>query len=284
MAYPLKGANSFSSIHRTVPVLLVIRLGISVALSIRRHYFNGRYAKRAYVITTKKKHPAVSAKKTRKSSRVRTSTSALEKEQKNLPIVGIGASAGGLKAFEQFFSQMPPDSGMAFILVLHLDPTHVSMLPELLRKYTEMPIRQAEDGAQVEANTIHIIPPNKKMAIKHGTLILTEPTEPRGLRLPIDTFFRSLAEDQGKTAIGVILSGTGTDGTLGLKAIKDTGGLVIVQDLASADFDGMPRSAIDTGLVDYVLPPAKIAEQLLRPAKSSRSESSGTTTARSEEH
>ena len=229
---------------------------------------------------TAKKNPAdrPAQKKRHKFSRTGNSTPATKNTKQPL-IVGIGASAGGLKAFEQFFSHMPPDSGMAFILILHLDPTHVSMLPELLRKYTEMPIRQAEDGAKVEANTIHIIPPNKKMAIKHGTLFLTEPTEPRGLRLPIDTFFRSLAEDQGNTAIGVILSGTGTDGTLGLKAIKDTGGLVIVQDLASADFDGMPRSAIDTGLVDYVLPPAKIAEQLLRPAKSSRSESSGTTTA-----
>ena len=126
-----------------------------------------------------------------------------------------------------------------------------------------MPIRQAEDGAKVEANTIHIIPPNKKMAIKHGTLVITEPTEPRGLRLPIDTFFRSLAEDQGSNAIGIILSGTGTDGTLGLKAIKHAGGLVIAQDLASAEFDGMPRSAIGTGLVDYVLAPEKIPAQLM---------------------
>lgn len=232
------------------------------------------------MITTKKKH--VSAKKTRKSSRVRTSTSALEKEQKNLPIVGIGASAGGLRAFEQFFSQMPPDSGMAFILILHLDPTHVSMLPELLRKYTQMPIRQAEDGAKVEANTIHIIPPNKKMVIKHKMLVVTEPTEPRGLRLPIDTFFRSLAEDQGSNAIGIILSGTGTDGTLGLKAIKDAGGLVIVQDLASAEFDGMPRSAIGTGLVNYVLVPEKIPAQLMNYAKASRPQRSGTATALSD--
>jgi two-component system CheB/CheR fusion protein len=234
------------------------------------------------VITTKKKHPTVSAKKTRKSSRVRTSTSALEKEQKNLPIVGIGASAGGLKALEQFFSQMPADGGMAFVLILHLDPTRVSMLPELLRKYTEMPIRQAEDGAKVATNTIHIIPPNKKMAIKHGVLVVTEPTEPRGLRLPIDTFFRSLAEDQGNNAIGIILSGTGTDGTLGLKAIKDAGGLVVVQDLASAEFDGMPRSAIGTGLVDYALAPEKIPAQLMNYAKGCRPQRSGTATALSD--
>ena len=235
---------------------------------------------------TKKKKPTHDRrkKKPRKSSRVRTSTSPLESNQNNPLIVGIGASAGGLRAFEQFFSQMSPDSGMAFNLVLHLDPTHVSMLPELLKKYTKMPIRQAEDGAKVEANTIHIIPPNKKMAIKHGTLVVTEPTEPRGLRLPIDTFFYSLAEDQGRNAIGVILSGTGTDGTLGLKAINAAGGLVIAQDLASAEFDGMPRSAIGTGLVDYVLAPEKIGQQLVKYAPGSRPQRSGTTTALSENY
>jgi two-component system CheB/CheR fusion protein len=235
---------------------------------------------------TKKKKPTHDRrkKKPRKSSRVRTSTSPLESNQNYPLIVGIGASAGGLRAFEQFFSQMSPDSGMAFNLVLHLDPTHVSMLPELLKKYTKMPIRQAEDGAKVEANTIHIIPPNKKMAIKHGTLVVTEPTEPRGLRLPIDTFFYSLAEDQGSKAIGVILSGTGTDGTLGLKAINAAGGLVIAQDLASAEFDGMPRSAIGTGLVDYVLAPEKIGQQLVKYAAGSRRQRSGTTTALSENY
>jgi two-component system, chemotaxis family, CheB/CheR fusion protein len=182
-----------------------------------------------------------------------------------------------LKAFERFFSKMTPDSGMAFVLVPHLDPSHVSMLPELLRKYTKMALFQAEDGTKVEPNTIYIIPPNKKMAIKHGSLVLTEPTEPRGLRLPISAFFRSLAEDQGSNAIGVILSGTGTDGTLGLKAIKDAGGLVIAQDLASAEFDGMPRSAIETGLVDYVLAPEKMPEQILNYAKGSRPQRRGTT-------
>ena len=150
------------------------------------------------------------------------------------------------------------------------------MLPELLRKYTEMAVHQAKDGMKVEPNTIYIIPPNRKMAIKQGALIVTEPTEPRGLRLPIDTFFRSLAEDQGSNAIGVILSGTGTDGTLGLKAIKDAGGLVIAQDVASAEFDGMPRSAIETGLVDYVLAPEKIPAQLQNYAKGSRPQRSGT--------
>ena len=231
-------------------------------------------------MSAKKNQTARSAQKTRrKSSRARTSASPFKSKQKNLLIVGIGASAGGLKAFERFFSQMPSDSGMGFVLILHLDPSHVSMLPDLLSKYTKMPILQTEDGAKVEANTVHIIPPNKKMAIKHGALVLTAPTEPRGLRLPIDAFFRSLAEDQGSNAIGVILSGTGSDGTLGLKAIKDAGGLVIAQDLASAEFDGMPRSAMGTGLVDYVLAPENIAQQLLKYAAGSRPQRSGRTTA-----
>jgi two-component system, chemotaxis family, CheB/CheR fusion protein len=219
-----------------------------------------------------------SSKKRPKFSRAGNSIPPLENKQRNFLIVGIGASAGGLKAFEHFFSKMTPDSGMAFILIPHLDPSHVSMLPELLRKYTEMAVLEANDGTKVESNTIYIIPRNKKMAIKHGALVLTEPTEPRGLRLPIDTFFRSLAEDQRSDAIGVILSGTGTDGTMGLKAIKDAGGLVIAQNLASAEFDGMPRSAIETGLVDYVLAPEKIAEQLLNYAKGSRPQRRGATT------
>jgi two-component system CheB/CheR fusion protein len=176
----------------------------------------------------------------------------------------MGASAGGLKAFEQFFSKVPPDCGMAFVLIPHLDPGHVSMLPELLKKYTRMPVLQVKDAMQAEPNTISIIPPNKNMAIMHGTLLLSDVAEPRGLRLPIDTFFRSLAEDQGSNAIAVVLSGTGTDGTLGLRAIKENGGLAIAQDAASAEYDGMPRSALQTGLLDYVLPPDKIGELLAK--------------------
>lgn len=206
-------------------------------------------------------------------------TPPLEHRKTGFPIVGIGASAGGLKAFELFFSKMPPDSGMAFILVPHLDPTHVSMLPELLSRYTAMPILQASDRRRVEPHTIYIIPANKKMAINHGTLVLTEPTEPRGLRLPIDGFFRSLAADQGSNAIGIILSGTGTDGTMGLQAIKDAGGLTVAQDPTSAEFDGMPGSAIETGMVDYVLAPEKIPEQILNYAKGSRPQRSRITPA-----
>lgn len=184
-------------------------------------------------------------------------------------MVGIGASAGGLKAFERFFANMPADSGMAFILIPHLDPSHVSMLPELLRKYSEMAIHQAANGTRVEPDKIYIIPPNRQMTIEQGKLRLSAPAEPRGQRAPIDTFFRSLADDQGSNACVVILSGTGVDGTLGAQAIKDRGGLVIVQDPASAEYDGMPNSAIQSGLADYVLAPERMAAQLLTQAAGS---------------
>lgn len=184
-------------------------------------------------------------------------------------IVGIGASAGGLEALEQFFPPMPHDSGMAFILVLHLDPTHKSIMRELLQKYTPMEISEVENGMQVEPNRVYIIPPNKDMAIMNRRLQLLEPVERRGLRHPIDFFFRSLAQDLQERAIGVVLSGTGTEGTLGLKAIKGEGGLAIAQDPEDARYGGMPGSAIADGLVDYVLPAGKIAEQLSRFIKSS---------------
>jgi two-component system CheB/CheR fusion protein len=178
------------------------------------------------------------------------------------PIVGVGASAGGLEAFDKFFTHMPPDSGMAFVLVQHLDPTHESILVDLIRRFTRMKVFQVEDGLKIEPNCIYVIPPNRDMALLHGSLHLMEPTARRGLRLPIDFFFRSLAEDQGEQAIGIVLSGTGSDGTLGLKAIKGEGGMAMVQDPLSAKYDGMPRSAISTGLVDYILDPASMPEQL----------------------
>ncbi|MEW6117030.1 MAG: chemotaxis protein CheB [Nitrospirota bacterium] len=143
-------------------------------------------------------------------------------------IVGIGASAGGLEAFEQFFSHMPPDSGMAFVLVPHLSPEHKSIMSELLRRYTKMEIFEAKDGMQVKPDSIYIIPPDKDMSILNRTLHLMKPAERRGMRHPIDFFFRSLAADQGERAICIILSGTGTEGTLGLKEIKGAGGLVMV--------------------------------------------------------
>ena len=183
------------------------------------------------------------------------------------PIVGIGASAGGLEAFEAFFKAMPSGSGMAFVLVAHLDPTHVSILADLLQKRTAMPVLQVEDGVQIAPNTVYVIPPNRELAILNGALLLQELSRPRGANLPIDTFFRSLAQDQGANAVCIILSGTGTDGTLGLKAVKGELGMVMVQDKASAKYDGMPKSAIATGLADYVLPPEKMPEQLIEYVK-----------------
>jgi two-component system CheB/CheR fusion protein len=184
---------------------------------------------------------------------------------KSFPIVGIGASAGGLAAFEAFFSGMPVDTdpGMAFVLVQHLAPDHKSILSDLIRRYTRMQVFEVEDGMTVQANCAYIIPPNRDMAFLNGTLQLLEPSAPRGQRLPIDFFFRSLAQDQGERAIGIVLSGTGSDGTLGVRAIKGEGGMVMAQNPESTEFDGMPRSAIATGLVDYELPPAEMPPQLI---------------------
>jgi two-component system CheB/CheR fusion protein len=174
--------------------------------------------------------------------------------QNAFPIVGIGASAGGLEALELFLEHVPAGSGMAFVIVQHLDPTHKGIMVELLQRATPMPVVQVSDRLKVEPDRVYVIPPNKDLSILHGVLHLLEPFAPRGLRLPIDFFFRSLADDCRGRSIGVILSGMGSDGTLGLKAIKEKAGVVFVQAPASAKFDGMPRTAIDAGLADVVAP------------------------------
>ncbi|MFZ2955960.1 MAG: chemotaxis protein CheB [Candidatus Ozemobacteraceae bacterium] len=188
-----------------------------------------------------------------------------EPPKKRFPIVGIGASAGGLAAFEAFFSGMPADIDpeMAFVLVQHLDPNHESILTNLIRRYTRMQVFEVKDGMKVQPNCAYIIPPNRDMAFLNGTLQLLEPSAPRGHRLPIDFFFRSLAMDQHERAICIVLSGTGSDGTLGIRAIKSEGGMVMVQNPDSTEYDGMPRSAIGTGLVDYELPPAEMPTQIM---------------------
>ena len=185
--------------------------------------------------------------------------------EESFPIVGIGASAGGLAAFEAFFSGMPADiePGMAFVVVQHLAPDHSSILTELMQRHTRMKVYEVEDGMRVQKNCVYIIPPNRDMAFLNGTLQLMEPTEPRGHRLPIDILFRSLAQDQRQRAIGIVLSGTGSDGTLGVRAIKAEGGVVMAQIPDSCEFDGMPRSAIATGVIDYELPPAEMPDQLI---------------------
>ncbi len=177
-----------------------------------------------------------------------------KKPAPGFPIVGIGASAGGLEALEIFLANVPVDSGMAFVIVQHLDPTHKGMLVELLQRGTPMQVFQIEDRMRVKANCVYVIPPNKDLSILHGVLHLLAPLAPRGLRLPIDSFFRALAEDQQEHSIGVILSGMGSDGTLGLRAIKEEGGRVFVQSPDTAKFDGMPHSAIDVGLADMIAP------------------------------
>ena len=180
------------------------------------------------------------------------STDKKSRRRRVFPVVGIGASAGGLDAFERFFTAMPADSGMAFVLVQHLDPTHQSLTAQLLGRRTAMPVIEAEDRMPVEANHVYIIPPNTSLTISGSVLRLSEPVLQRGLRMPIDHFLRSLAEARQEKAIGIILSGTGTDGTLGVRAIKGEGGIALVQSPEEAQHDGMPRSAIATGLVDYV--------------------------------
>ena len=195
---------------------------------------------------------------------------AIDYSHENLfPIVGLGASAGGLTAFEQFFSGMPAniEPAMAFVLVQHLAPDHKSILTDLIARYTTMQVFEVTDGMVVQINCAYIIPPNYDLAYLKGRLHLLEPSAPRGQRLPIDYFFRSLAQDQREHAIGIILSGTGSDGTLGVRAIKGEGGMVMVQSLASTEFDGMPGSAIATGLVDFELAPAQMPAKLLAYAK-----------------
>src|SRR5713101_1397966 len=180
------------------------------------------------------------------------------------PIVGVGASAGGLEAFTQLLQALGAGTEMAYVLVQHLDPSHESVLTGLLAKATEMPVRQVTDAMPVEPNRVYVIPPNVDMVISQGILRLTPRTETRGHHMPIDRFLRSLAEDQRSNAIGVILSGTASDGTLGLGAIKAEGGITFAQDEESAKFDGMPQSAVAAGCVDFVFSPDAIGRELAR--------------------
>lgn len=182
----------------------------------------------------------------------------------SFPIIGMGASAGGLEALEEFFSVMPANPGAAFVIVVHLDPTHTSLLPELLQKKTKMPVLQIVSTMAAEPDHVYIIPPNKELVIVNSVFQLLPRRKPRGASLPIDVFLHSLALDQGSNAACIILSGTGTDGTLGLRSIKGEGGLVVVQTAESAKYSGMPLSAMATGLVDFTLAAEKIPEQLLK--------------------
>ncbi|HSQ62041.1 MAG TPA: chemotaxis protein CheB, partial [Polyangiaceae bacterium] len=181
------------------------------------------------------------------------------------PIVGVGASAGGMEAFIELLHRVPKDSGMAFVLVQHLDPTHASYLSEAIARATTLPVEEARDGMVVQPDHVYVIPSNADLGILGGALsLLPRPSETRRPHLPIDFFLRALAKDRGSQAIGVILSGTGADGSEGLRAIKAEGGVTFVQDPESAKFSGMPEAAIKTGAADFVRPIPELADELLQ--------------------
>ena len=184
-------------------------------------------------------------------------------ERKDLPlIVGIGASAGGLEALQQFFQHMPGNSGLSFVVIQHLSPDYRSLMADILGKHTEMTVLQAENGMEIHPDTVYLIPPKKKMTLKDKRLVLSDLVQGM-INHPIDVFFTSLAKEQGERSIAVVMSGTGSDGTSGIKAVKEKGGLVIIQDPETAKFDGMPRSAINTGLADFVLSPEATVDEIL---------------------
>ncbi|MCW3104773.1 MAG: Chemotaxis protein CheR [Bacteroidetes bacterium] len=187
----------------------------------------------------------------------------IDNNQLNFPVVGIGGSAGSFPALEQFFKNTPENIGMAFIVVIHLDPTKKGLVPELLQRYTKLKVIEAADGMLVSQNVVYIIPPAKDISILNGQLLLFEPTKPRGYRMPIDFFFQSLGRDQRERSAAVILSGMGSDGELGLKVVKEHLGVGLVQDPDSTEFSSMPQAAISTGFTDYILPPEDMPEKLI---------------------
>ncbi len=210
-----------------------------------------------------KKEKQTIAEKPKEKTDVESKIKTVIAVNSGFPIVGIGASAGGLEALELFFENTPIDSGMAFVVIQHLDPNHAGIMPELLQRITPMTVEQAKDRMKVKANCVYVIPPNKSMSILNGALHLFEPIETRGLRLPIDIFFRSLADDRREKSIGIILSGMGSDGSLGLKAIKEAQGVVLVQDPATSKFDGMPRSAVEAVIADVVAAAEELPRRLI---------------------
>jgi two-component system, chemotaxis family, CheB/CheR fusion protein len=210
-------------------------------------------------IADKKQTKAKSNTLTKRSREITSKSST----RKKFPIIGLGASAGGLEALKSFFSAVSENSGMAYIVVIHMTPKQPSLMPELLQKVTAIPVSTPKDGQSIEPDHIYVVPPGKEIAVYKGKIKLLDLVR-QGVVLPIDFFLRSLAQDQGRNATAIILSGTGTDGTLGVKEIKANDGLLIVQHTESAVYDGMPRSAISTGLADMVLPPEKMPQKLLQ--------------------
>jgi two-component system CheB/CheR fusion protein len=204
------------------------------------------------------------AKKASQKSPVPQQSTARKREQL-FPIVGVGASAGGLEAFTAFLKQLPSDSGMAFVLIQHLAPKQHSQLSEILSKATKMPVREIASSTTAEPNCVYVMAPGVCLGMKDGQIEVDERGPDRNL--PIDYFLKSLARDNTSKAIGIVLSGTASDGTLGLKSVKAEGGITFAQEPTSAKFDGMPRSAIAAGVVDFVLPPGEIARRLVRLAQ-----------------
>ena len=196
-------------------------------------------------------------------------------------VVGLGASAGGLEALERFFKAMPEGSGMAFVVIQHLSPDFKSLMDELLARFTKMRIQRVTETAAVLPNTVYLLPPRKEMTIVGGQLLVQDKPTDQPLNMPINVFFRSLARDQGDKAIAIVLSGTGTDASAGLLDIHDLGGLILVQSTESAKFDGMPRSAVATGLADAVLAPEDMPAALMAYAKNPRLPLAGAETAKS---
>ncbi|KHE91807.1 MAG: PAS domain-containing protein [Candidatus Scalindua rubra] len=251
----------------------------------------GRKTTPKKAILPKKKKPTVKSTKTVKSTSAVKATSKPTPQKKSkkkkkdvshklFPVVGIGASAGGLEALEGFFSNLPDQANISIVIIQHLAPKYKSIMGSLLKKYTGMKIFEIEDGLKVEPGSVYLNPPDKDVAMINGEFQLIEPLEARAVRLPIDFFFRSLSEDLGKMSICIVLSGTGTDGTLGLKAIKGEGGMAMAQDEGQAKYDSMPRSAINTGLVDYILPVEQMPKQIIKYVKHpyiDKDEASGTT-------
>src|SRR5215469_1489272 len=210
---------------------------------------------------------AISKKNNTGKSRMNTSKAAgasKPAKSKSFPIVCIGGSAGAFKAIEKFFTHMPADSGMAFVIIMHLDKGHSGSVADLVQNFTPMPVKEAQDGEPVEPDTVYVIPRNKDMGIHNRKLLLLVPSKPNGYRLPIDYFLQSLAEDQWNRAVAVILSGMGSDGETGVRMIKEKLGMVMVQDPDTAQYSSMPHSAIGTNLVDYVLSPEEMPIKLIQ--------------------
>ncbi|MFH2060505.1 MAG: chemotaxis protein CheB [Pseudomonadota bacterium] len=235
---------------------------------------------------TERKPPKVSPKP---STEDQEAVNLKVEKSTSFPVIGLGASAGGLEALKLFFSAVPENSPMAYIVVVHMAPTQPSMMPELLQRTTPLPVSSAKDGQTIEPGHIYIIPPNKEITLYNGEIQLLDMLKKR-VSHPIDIFLRSLAQDQGKQAAAVILSGTGTDGSLGIKEINANEGVVLVQSEESSGYDGMPRSAISTGLADVIVPPDEMPKKLLEyfshtkklPARKSSTTTTTTTTTTTE--